>query len=514
MTSSHLTEEAFLSLAGKKLSGEPLRAVEEHLSGCAQCRRQYEEFCFAYSVVARMAEIGYQEALGPEAATPSTPKESKKTGRGFTFPWKPVIGIAIACLCVMAFLFYPRFSPTVSAAELLSRASQNEDLSQDMNAFQVRIGDQTCVDTRPHKKAVTFDASVRCGRALQHIQSTPWGSGNPLSAKTYGSWRSSLHQRKDHVAKRDASWELQTETDEGAVHTAMLELRVADYHATKLTLGFTDEEEISISEMTTALPAPPAEEVAMASMPLKADAKDDPSDLLEARAWATLHQLHADSGWEAMVLRNGSEVKMIAVVAEDSRKQELEEGFAAYPGINVEIHSPSNPGDISKLFPARVRFISGAPALAAPWLKEQFADSDARVAFSNEALQASREILGRPAFLDTLRQRQVALAHCSCARVMAVLVSDEKRALGDSEKRLSAELESMLGGPVMPSSRVLTVSDATHLDALLHELLWSGSDEDGATFDTSVQQVRDLLTEKKRGSRTVMAVNRSDWNKH
>lgn len=513
MTSSHLTEEAFLGLAGKKLSGEPLRAVEEHLSGCAQCRREYEEFCFAYSVVARMAAIGYQEALGPEVAATPVPKESKKAGRGFSFPWKTVIGVAAACLCVMAFLFYPRLSPTVSAAELLSRASQNEDLSQDTKAFQVRIGDQTCVDTRPHKKTVSFDTSVRCGRALQHIQGTPWGSGNPLSAKTYGSWRGSLHQRKDHVAKRDASWELQTETDEGAVHTAMLELRAADYHATKLTLGFTDEEEISISEMTS-LPAVSAEEVAMASMSVKADAKDDPSDLLEARAWATLHQLRADFGWEAMVLRNGSEVKVIAVVAEDSRKQELEEGFAAYPGIKVEVHSPSNPGDISKLFPARARFISGAPALAAPWLKEQFADSDARAAFSNETLQASREILGRAFFLATLRQRQVALAHCSCARVMAVLVSAEKSALGDSEKRLSVELEPMLGGPVTPSSRVLTVSDAMHLDALLHELLWSGSDEEGATFDASVQQVRDLLTEKKRGSRTVIAANRADWNKH
>lgn len=514
MTSSHLTEEAFLGLAGKKLSGEPLRAVEEHLSGCAQCRREYEEFCFAYSVVARMAEVGYQEALGvPETAATPTPKESKKAGRGFDFPWKSVIGVATACLCVMAFLFYPRFSPTVNAAELLSRASQNEDLSQDAKAFQVRIGDQTCVDTRPHKRTATFDTSVRCGRALQHIQSTPWGSGNPLSAKTYGTWRSALHQRKDHVTKRDASWELQTETDEGAVHTAMLELRTADYHPTKLTLGFTDDEEVSISEMAS-LPIAPEEEMATASMPLKADAKDDPSDLLEARAWAKLHQLHADSGWEAMVFRDGSEVKVIAVVTEDARKQELEAEFAAYPGIKVEIRSPSNPGDVSKLFPARVRFMSGSPALAASWLKGQFVDADVRAAFSNEALQASREILGRAFFLDALRQRQVALVHCSCVRMMTVLVAAEKNALGDSERQLSVGLEPMLGGALTPSSRVLTVSDAMHLDALLHELLWSGSDEEGVTFENSVQQVRDLLTQKKRGTRTVMAANRVDWSKH
>lgn len=498
MRSKHLTEEALLGLAGNRLSGNALRVVEEHLTACATCRQEYEEFQFAHSVVRRMTEIGYQEALGAPAQNSVAPVQhsKKRSLKESDFPWGPVVSIVFGCICVMAILFYPRLIPTASAAELLSNAMQYENRGGDAKAFRVQVSGQICANGRTSEKMVSFDSSVRCGRALQHIQNTPWGHGNPLSARIYAMWRNSLHRRHDRVTKLDKLWEIQTTTDEGTVHTASLELRAKDYHTTELTLDFADNEKVSISEDTEPLPRVLiAEDIATTARVSKPQPRyiDNPGDLLEVQAWTTLHQLNADSGWEAIVLRNGPEVRVKAVVPDDSRKQVLEKGFAAYPGIQLEIHFLTNPGDIRDVFPDRVRMEEDAPALATPWLRQQFANADARAEFSTQTLHFSQEILGRAFILNKLKQRQAALAHCSRAREMDELVVAEKRALLALEIELSANIKPMLGAPSGSSFHVLTLAEAMRLDASLQELLWGSSDSTSATFDTSVQEVRRLL---------------------
>ena len=161
MKTRHLTEEAILGLAGKRLTDKAQRAVEEHLAECAECRKQYAEFEFAHSVVGRVAEIGYQEALW------DLPREAvMRPKREFAFPWKPILAITFGCVCVIALLFYPRMVPVASAAELLSSAMQYEDRTGDVKAFRIQVSGQTCATGQATERMASFDSSVRCGRAF------------------------------------------------------------------------------------------------------------------------------------------------------------------------------------------------------------------------------------------------------------------------------------------------------------------------------------------------------------
>jgi hypothetical protein len=488
MKTRHLTEEAILGLAGKRLTDKAQRAVEEHLAECAECRKEYAEFEFAHSVVGRVAEIGYQEALW------ELPREAViRPKREFAFPWKPILAITFGCVCVIALLFYPRIVPVASAAELLSSAMQYEDHTGDVKAFRIQVSGQTCATGQASERMASFDSSVRCGRALQHIHNSQWGHGNPLSARTYATWRESLHRRRDRVTKREKSWEINTTTDEGTIHTATLELRSSDYHTTKLTLDFADNEEVSISEDTEPLPTPG--DIASKTSTPQPQFVDSPGDILEVQAWKVLHQLNADSGWEAVILRSGPEVRVKASVHDDPRREELTKAFAAYPDVVLDIHPSDNPGDVSDVFPSKAQFAEDAPALATGWLKQQFPDPDQRADFSNSVLRSSRAILGRAFIIDRLKQRRTALAHCSCAKDLAALVVTEKRALGVLENGLFADVEPMFGSSLGTSSNVLTLGQARDLDGTLHELLWRSSATTGGTFDMRVEQVRKLLAQ-------------------
>ncbi|MBT9332990.1 hypothetical protein [Paracidobacterium acidisoli] len=490
MRVKHLTEEALLELAGQRLSTNDRQLAEKHLVECAACRREFADFQFVHSVIGHMAEIGYQEALGEPA------RDLIKNRKEFAFPWTPALAVVAGCLCVLAILlFYPRMIPAVNASELLSDAMQHETDGSKAAGFRIQVSGQICASGRRSEQLVLLETSVRCHSALQHINKTRWASGNPLSARTYAAWRSALKHRTDHVIKNNASWEIRTIAEEDdTVREASLELRASDFHPTKLTLDFIDDEEVSISEDTEPLPAVlPVADIVTKVVPPKPQYVDNPGDLLEVQAWMALHQLNADSGWEAIVLRNGPDVRVKAVVPDDNRKQAVEKEFAAYPGISLEIHFAANPGDISDLFPARIHITGEAPALATDWLRQQYENSEARAEFSNQALRFSQKILGRAFIVDKLEKRRAALAHCSCEKDMAALVEAEKRSLGELEAGLSANIEPMFSARPGSSSHVLTLAEAMRLDASLHELLWRGSDSADTTFDASLQQVNSLL---------------------
>jgi hypothetical protein len=381
--------------------------------------------------------------------------------------------------------------PTASAAELLSNAMQHE-IRQGDSPFRVQVSGQICAGGNLSEKLVSFGNSDICRKALQRIQGTPWGRGNPLSAKTYATWRGSLRRHHDRVEKRDAAWAIETTTAESVVQTAILELRTSDYQTTKLTLGFTDHEEVSISEDTEAVPGTVDSDLDAKDRPPKLQPPDDAGDLLEVRVWTTLHRLNADSGWEAIVLRNGPKVEVKAVVHDDARREEFVKSFAANPRVELDIRSSASPGDVSAIFPPRSSREEDAPALATKWLKQQFAAPVERADFGNNVLRDSQHILGRAFILEKLKRRQSALERCTCAKGFADLIAIEEQRLGELERELSAELEPLVGSPIVPS-HPLTLVQARELDASLHELLWRSSTTADGTFDSDVRQLRRLL---------------------
>jgi hypothetical protein len=492
MKAKHLTDDDLLDLAGRRLSGDARRSAEEHVSKCASCRQSYQDFLLIHSAIEQMTEIGYQKVLRESVHVPL-----KRPRAEFIFPWGPVLAITLSCICVMVVMFYSRAIPAVSADELLSNAVRNENHAVGMSGFRLRVGEQVCAGGDRRESLVSLGESSRCRAALQHMKATRWGHSDPLSPRTYIEWRDSLKSHQDKVTKKDVFWELTTTTEDDVVRAASLELLASDFHVAKLTIDFADNEEISISEDLQSLPPNPdinVARMAVKTTPPQPKFADNPSDLLEVQAWTILRQLSADPGWDGMVLRDGDEVRVEALVDNESRKQEISEGFAAYAGITLDVYLPGDAPDSINVFAERDHLAGDDPPLATELLKQHFSSADERTLYSNRILQLSQEILGRAFFLDRLQARQTALAHCSCAQDMAGLVENEGQALQGFESELSVDLQPVIGSQIGAPSHLVTLDEARRLDRSLEELFWRGSGATDSTFEKRVDEVRQLIS--------------------
>jgi hypothetical protein len=305
-------------------------------------------------------------------------------------------------------------------------------------------------------------------------------------------WRNGLHRRHDRVTKKEASWSIRTTTDEEPVHTASLELRMSDYHATKLTLDLADNEEVSISENAEVTPATPVADIITKKRATEPQHIDDPADLLEVQAWTKLHQLKADSGWEGIVIRNGSHVQVEAIVANEERKQQLLNAFAPIRDIGLEVHLLTDGRGSGKIIPNRARPRGKEPGLA-EGLEEQFPESGARTRFSNDALHLSQQIFGQAFFIDKLQQRRLTMRRCSCARDLTDLVAIEKAGLSSLQGSLYRSLEPLIGTAPYTFPRPLTLIEAEDLDVAIEDLFSASTGEDESAFNARVQDIRNLL---------------------
>lgn len=484
----HLTDEALLELAGERLSQSDRAEVNQHLSLCVSCRERFAGLQLAHSVFERLAEEGLGETR-------------EETGRTavvrpvVAFPTVWAVALGLACVSVLFFLLSPWAVSGVRASELLSQAVKNEDRTGGTAGYLIKVQGKTCASGRRGRKAVLTESSGNCTYLFQQMKATGWVSDNPLSARAYSDWRSSLHKHRDLVEKLEDIWRVKTTTEEGPIRAASLEMRASDYHATKLTLDFEDEEQVSISE-TEDVPNQPMtadNEAGNDSTTQTIHALNEDADLLEAKAWTELHRLDADTGWEAIVLRKDRQVQVKAFVETDERRQEIATAFAPYPAIALEIHSVNAKLSHKDVSPQRASLEGYAPGLAEAWLEMHFPDADARMEYSNNVLSLSQHILGRAFFLDRLRRRQAAMSTCSCSGEMAALVAVEQQTLSKLQANLSQSLEPLIGAPTRSPERTLSLSEARNLDTVLEELLSSSAGANGTAFDLRVQQVHRLL---------------------
>lgn len=479
----HLTDEALLELARSKLSAEDRHVVEEHVSRCEPCRTRYKNLRFTYAIFERTAEVGLREALGEPFRRPYP-------DNNFAFPWRLAGSITLGCICLIALLFYPPMVPTGRASELLSNAIQYEDHYSTVTTFRLKVNGQVCADERQNEHLASLEESPQCNRVLQRMRDTPWGHGNPLSARTYVSWRNSLHQRHDLVTKRETSWDVQTTTDEGPVRVATLNIQASNYRSTELKIGFEDHQELSITENRAPLPPKPI--VSLSNSEERSELKnvDDAGDLQEAQAWKVLVDIGADSGWNGIVVRNGSQISVEAAGLFQEDTDRLLAGFRPFPQIKVNIHDVAAGDEVGDLLPPR-KFvpISDRP-LAGVLLIKQFPDSDARNSYLNTEEMLSRAILGRAFFINKLKARRSVLAHCSCAKTLADLIARESTTLIQEERHLIVTLEPLIGASTQSSYRPLDLKGAEDLDAAVQGLFKLPENQDELVLRDQIEKVR------------------------
>lgn len=486
--SKHLTDDALLLLIGNRLSPEDNLQVHQHLERCPSCAERRREMQFAHRIFERLSEIGLE---GISSTNTLVSFANKKTA--YTFPWRPVAAILLACNCILFFLLYPKFVPEANASELLLAAVHNEVIFPSPPAFRVQVNGITCFSGRDAEQLVSLAQTTDCRRALKRMSNSEWAHGNPLSAKKFQVWHEKVHIKNDSVITGDNSREIQTTTDDGPVHRASLKLLNPDYRPIELSLQFNDEEELTISADWNAVPYTRAPDIATSQSEPALKQVDDPQDLLEVRAWKVLHDLGADNGWESLITREKSGVIVKAILADSSREQEFRHAFQMYPDIKLDIYTRSSDKKYEPFLPQRTFVMADGPPLADAWLKDHFHDDATRMSFTNDTLHLSQQIMGRAFIIDKLRSRRSALAKCSCAEALSNLLSSEALDLMTEQAKLTSSLQSVIGPLPKPPSRPLRYKDAEGLDQSIQELIGQSSNQSSAALSARVDDIRHIL---------------------
>jgi hypothetical protein len=377
---------------------------------------------------------------------------------------------------------------------LLADAIRSENNSKPLSFYRVNVGRTACAAGQG-EELVSYGQSSSCDRALQRIKQTKWGRGDPLSAQTFRTWRDSLQSHEDTVSKQEESWRIQTSTEEGPVHAASLQIRTSDYHPTELTLEFEDEEELIISEETQPSPivqiAEEAKEIVIRPEAVHVDKADD---VLEVRAWQSLHQIGADSGWEALVLRNSTQVVVAGLVPDKAAKLQIETAVAqANPQVKVEVrtYDAALPSD-KQLIPERdLKGGGGGPGQ--DWLAQQFPNEEDRSAYRNRVSELSRVLLGQTFVYDKLNDRYKALRDCSCRKSLGPILQAHHDRIMSLQNELVLALEPLMGTtPASTPSRPLTYLQAQELDTALRNTVFPRP-EGFPTLEDGVEKLRSLL---------------------
>jgi hypothetical protein len=484
----HLTDEALVILAGSHCSDKVRESASAHLRECEGCRVRLEDTRRVRSAWAEILDRG----LLNEQRSGVRPKTAPHDAR-FSFPWKPIM--AVLSLSVITFVVFLNAitGRAASASGILTDAIASEQRLGFPKAFRLDVAGETCGRGLEAAEDRMVNVSPPCIEGISLMRRSAWATQKPLSVQAFAAWRDSLPRRKDIITKQSDSLRIQTLAFSGLLREASLTLRAGDYHPTSLVLVFENQEEVRLMED---VPAPVMDVVSAQPKlaipaPKAAPAPVDPLDESESNAWARLGQLHADTGWEATVVRQVDEVEIKAKVASPEREQQLRVSFKQDPDVKFDIHVSTQSSDVDA-FLAQRHLTGDSPALAHDWLEQAYPDVEARSKFSNGALDLSKAILGRAFFLDQLRQSRSKMSPSPSAQKMSELISQEEILLGASQAALASELQPLIGKPKQSVTKPLTYGEAGELDAALGALL-AASSKDNQEYENQIAIVQGLL---------------------
>jgi len=376
----HPENEELLKYADGELSGRDAGEVRAHLEACWECRAALEELqntvsqCVSYrkNVLQRhlppppapWTDI-YQRFAEIDAAV-ATPSFLDRVGQFVRWPMhntKKWVPVAVAIMIVWG--LYSRFhkTPSVQAAELLRKAVvAAETRVEKPHRLQIRTKDHSLTrlagsDRKLAAKSADEDA-LNSVQALFVAANYDWN--NPLSAKSYETWRNQLRDKQDQVTEDREFYRVQTDSGSGELAEATLKLRTQDLRPVEGRFEFRDREWVEITELADET-VPPSEIAASQSHAISGhagtttgvtpDSAGGSSTSTfatagdELRAVAALHQVGADLGDPVEVSRNGSEVVVSGVGIDPARQREIQNALNAQPRVIVRF-SDSAPSTV------------------------------------------------------------------------------------------------------------------------------------------------------------------------
>jgi len=525
MSKRHLEDEVLLKLLDGELPQPDTSAHRLHIEACWTCRTRLEELENAIGEYVR-----YRDAIRPLVPEPPAPwsdlrsrftehdRAIEKTpvagtpNRRYKFVMRPLSWLAAAAAALAVFVVVRRFEsvPTVSAAELLHKASAVEQPASSRRRIQIKTRTRTFIRAASIPAGAVLEKDDKAVEQMFRKANFSWE--DPLSARSFEAWRNQLAEKYDTPPViGDSEDILQTSTSTGELRRATLTLRAKDLQPVSETLEFATET-VNISE------APDTEITAAPATPRPAPASDPLESLShrELLVFSALHQIGADLGEPVDVASDGGRLIVTGTSLTAARKQQLQSSLAAIPGVEVHFEDPagsqragSSPGD-------RI-----AQATAPPQLRLQtlLAGRESVEDFINHVLDSSDAVMARAHALRTLsRAFSPAVENGLAAAdrdILSSLRNGHAAALATRLDELRSTLKPILGAQSPPAKILPAINDtwqtaaeqslfaaADDLDQMLNRILaGSKSDAQDADFMRVAEAVGRVQTQLDRFQR-------------
>jgi len=412
------------------------RQVHRHLEACWQCRTELEELqgtvadCVRYRKNVLEAHLPLPPNPWPDlyrefARIDSQSGDSwmarliQSTGSAMVRQWAITAAVLLAVAATLWYGF--RETPAVQAAALLKRAVSAADaLPPAPHALQIRTRTQKLIRTvgKPGASAAAAaEAPLRQRFAAAHYS---WE--DPLSARSYQSWRDTVPRKQDQIATVpdpqspiDNCYEIRTFAEDGDLAVASLMLRTTDLRPVFERLEFRDQEWVELTEFTEATTldgsAPAAMNVgsperrAVPSRPAAAPSGPTASISEELQVLSALHEIGADLGDPVDVTLKGGHVLVSGVGVSSQLQRRIHDAVDPLPHVQVEFSEPS--AAAAPEAPALSAPASGgvSPAAMQARMERQLGGHAEFEKFSSQVLDRSESLMARAYALRALAQR-------------------------------------------------------------------------------------------------------------
>ena len=458
---THLSHGDLTLLIDGELPPLKRREAEKHLQVCRRCsalREQLENTTRLVSAyLNQRAAAGGQRsterrkhlALQIERIVRNSAPNPMKSWRAIRSPriafpnMNPTLATAMvlalaSVVCVFVWLHQAR--PSITSNALLVRA-EAWDSAAAMGAPEGVIRQTIRIRTRKQmlQRAIYRDALGRRRPRLRKLAfeeeqlknklvaaNVAWDA--PLSATAYQDWHDRQRVRQDRITRSGRHLlVLTTTTPYGDVAAQSLTVRDTDFHPVERTVAFRDNETVEIAELDyrvlswAAVSADEFEPIGA----LRSDISNDfrPAvvtrtpivltgvqlDEAEIGARFVLNQLHADTGEQIQIDRNGHGVEVKGLVETEQRKEELLGQLRMVPNLKTSILSieelKQSPNSETAATSVKVASVSAQPSPLETYFVARGRDANALRSLSQQLLGSALTVSQESRALSDLQER-------------------------------------------------------------------------------------------------------------
>jgi hypothetical protein len=420
----HPSEKELTLYLDNELEGRAFERVSQHLAICAACTETVNQINQASEAFAGFEIQFLRPAVVPapvewpdasELVALRQPKTARRTR------WLALSSaMAVAAALVIGFVIYwnnaPRWNntPRLSASALLDRSSIVTLPPQ--RQLRVRAGSWSAY--RPAVLSVAKALNSQGGE-LKDVQtlfvSANYSWEEPLSARSYSSWRKRLSHKRDEVSlltgkrQTDSFYLIKTETSDGLLRTAWLTVRRTDLHPVEGSFRFDRQEIVTISDTGIDVPDAAAP-TGRSRTPDVAVHRLSASDSLHILA--ALNRAGVDVGQDIELLDNPAGTKLILrasgidAASRDRILRELDSYASGMVASGVVQWEARDSGTAGRTFPAIEMSSKGAiPGPMRKRLEETFGGPAQLESTTSRALDLAGDLLANAHALAVLAQR-------------------------------------------------------------------------------------------------------------